>query len=389
MIKRLLEKQVKHAVTQFPVVSVTGPRQSGKTTLIKECFPTYEYYNLEDPNTRSLIQDDPKQFVNTTKKGVIFDEVQKYPDLLSFIQVTADETNKPGQYIISGSENLLLSERISQSLAGRVAIFNLLPLSMSELKTAKLLEQDAFSQIYKGFYPRIYDQNISATDFYSNYVNTYIERDVRLIKNIGDISNFQRFMQLLAGRAGQLSNASAIANDLNVDSKTANSWLNILEASFIIFRLPPYFRNFGKRVIKNSKIYFHDVGLLAYLLGINNTTDMDVHFARGALFENLIVSEIMKRIINFNLHVKPYFWRDSAGNEIDILLDKGNTIDRLEIKASKTYKSEFSKGFDYWDELTRQNKQEGNNYVIYNGDTESKVKNYKLLNWKNVDKAFV
>ncbi|OGK15028.1 hypothetical protein A2690_02865 [Candidatus Roizmanbacteria bacterium RIFCSPHIGHO2_01_FULL_39_12b] len=388
MIKRLLEKQVKHATTQFPVVSITGPRQSGKTTLIKKCFPTYEYYNLEDPNTRSFIKDDPKQVVNITKKGAIFDEVQKYPDLLSFIQVTVDETNKPGQYIISGSENLLLSEKVSQSLAGRVAVLNLLTLSISELQADKLLDQDVFAQIYKGFYPRIYDQNISATDFYSNYVNTYIERDVRLIKNIGDISQFQRFIQLLAGRAGQLSNASAIANDLNVDSKTISSWLNILEATYIIFRLQPYFRNFGKRIIKNAKIYFHDVGLLAYLLGINSTTDMDVHFARGALFENLVVAEIMKHIVNFNTHIKPYFWRDSTGNEIDILVDKGNMIDRFEIKASQTYKSDFSKGFDYWDGLPKQNKQDGNNYVIYNGNIESKVKNYRLINWKNIDHAF-
>lgn len=382
MIDRLLESKIKKLSKSFPVVSVTGPRQSGKTTIVKKCFPNYEYFNLEDPNTRVLISNDPKQFINTKRPNIIFDEIQKLPELLSHIQVTVDEVNEPGAYIISGSENLLLSEKVSQSLAGRVAIVNLFPFSVQELKKANLLKIDAFAQIQNGFYPRVYDQNIPTADFYGGYLATYIERDVRQIKNIGDISNFQRFMQLIAGRVGQLFNASEISNDLGVDSKTVISWLNILEASFITFRLQPYFKNFGKRITKSSKLYFYDVGLLSYLLGIDSQVEMSAHFARGSLFENLVIAEVKKHIINNTLNMRTYFWRDSNGNEIDLLIDKGSEIDILEIKSSQSYKSEFAKAFGYWDGL--KNIVDGSKYIIYNGDLESNIQNYKVVNWKNL-----
>lgn len=386
MLNRIAEKKAKEIVKSFPVLSVTGPRQSGKTTLIKKCFSKYKYYNLEDPNTRSLIENNPKQFVNSDKPYAIFDEVQKFPELLSYIQVTVDELNKPGVFIISGSENLLLSEKVSQSLSGRIGIVNLLPFSVAELKAADKLSKDPFDQIQKGFYPRIYDQDIPSADFYGSYLATYVERDVRQIKNIGDISQFQRFMQLVAGRVGQLFNASSIANDVGVDSKTITSWFNILEASYITFRLVPYFKNFGKRVVKSPKIYFYDVGLLAYLLGINNQSEMDVHFARGALFENLIIAEVKKHIFNNALNIRPYFWRDNNGNEIDLLLCQGNQINTIEIKASQGYKSEFSKGFAYWDNLnTRTN---GKKSVVYTGEIQTKTRDYNLVNWQNLNKIF-
>jgi hypothetical protein len=387
MIKRKLELKTKNLAEKFPVVSITGPRQSGKTTLAKKCFPKYKYYNLEDPNTRTLIEDDPKKFVNPGNTKIIFDEVQKLPELLSYIQVAVDETNKPGQYIISGSQNLLLSEKVSQSLAGRVAIINLLPFSIEELKKEELLESNAYKQILKGFYPRIYDQKIPVRDFYSGYLATYIERDVRQIKNIGDISTFQRFMQLLAGRTGQLFNASAISNDLSIDSKTATSWLNVLEASYITYRLPPYFKNFGKRLTKSSKVYFYDTGLLSYLLGIDNIKEMDTHFARGSLFENLVISEVKKHIINNSYNIRTYFWRDSNVNEIDLLLDKGSKIDAIEIKSAQGYNSRYTKGLEYWDNI--ENTPDGDKFIIYNGDEESHVKNFKLINWKNISSNLI
>lgn len=367
---------------KFPVVSITGPRQSGKTTLSKLCFPDYEYFNLEDPITRDLISSDPRQFVNPKRKKIIFDEIQKFPELLSYIQVTVDEIGESGLYVITGSQNLLLSEKVSQSLAGRVGIIELLSLSNKELSSENLLLDNPFDQIQKGFYPRIYDQDINPLDYYSGYIATYIERDVRMIKNIGDISNFQRFMQLIAGRVGQLFNASSLANDLDVDSKTVKSWLDILEASYITYRLNPYFKNFGKRLIKSSKLYFYDVGLLSYLLGIDSKGEMETHFARGGLFENLVISEIIKIIKNKKLNIRTYFWRDSNGNELDLLLDKGSTIDKFEIKSSRGYKNEFKKGFEYWDKLNIDIK--GNKYIIYSGTEELKINDFQIVNWKNV-----
>ena len=384
MIQRTLEKKIKSLSKQFPVIEITGPRQSGKTTLAKKCFPGYEYYNLEDPNTLSLIESDPQRFVNPQKTKVIFDEVQRLPDLLSYIQVTVDETGGVGEYVISGSQNLLLSEKVSQSLAGRVAIMTLLPFSNEELKSANLLKKDAFSQLGKGFYPRVYDKNLNPVDFYGSYVATYIERDVRQIKNIGDISTFQRFMQLLAGRVGQLFNASSLANDLGVDSKTVKAWLNILEASYITYRLQPYFKNYGKRLIKSSKVYFYDLGLLAYLLGIDSEIEMNTHFARGGMFENLIVSEVKKLIANHKYNIRTYFWRDSNGNEIDLLLDKGSTIDIFEIKSSRGYRSEFTKGLEYWDQLDKD--LSGSKFLVYGGDSEMKTKGTQLVNWMNINK---
>lgn len=379
MINRTLEDKIRELSTQFPVIEVTGPRQSGKTTLVKKCFPDYEYYNLEDPNTRSLIESDPKQFVNPDKTRIIFDEVQRFPDLLSYIQVTVDETGLAGEYVISGSQNLLLSEKVSQSLAGRVAIATLLPFSNQELKSVDLLSPDAFSQIQKGYYPRIYNQSMDPVDFYGSYLATYVERDVRQIKNIGDISTFQRFMQLLAGRVGQLFNANSLANDLGVDSKTVKSWLNILEASYIAYRLPPYFANYGKRLIKSSKVYFYDVGLLAYLLGVDTEAEINTHFARGGMFENLVISEVKKLITNHGYNIRPYFWRDSNGNEVDLLLDRGSSIDAIEIKSSSGFKSEFTKGLEYWDSL--DHKLGGSKFLVYNDDMQQQVKSTQLVNW--------
>lgn len=383
MIKRGLEKNTKKAAKMFPVVSITGPRQSGKTTLAKKCFPKYKYYNLEDPNTRKIISEDPKSFINVQSPYIIFDEIQRVPELLSYIQVVVDNAKTNGMYIISGSQNLSLSQNVSQSLAGRVAVITLLPLSLNELKHADLLEKDAFYQIQKGFYPKIYKDNISSNLFYSSYLATYVERDVRQLKNVGNISEFQRFMRILAGRVGQLFNASSISSELGIDSKTVASWLSVLEASYITFSLNPYFKNFNKRIVKSSKIYFYDVGLLAYLLGINTKDEMLVHFARGSMFENLVVADVKKTIFNNMLNVGTYFFRDKSKNEIDLLLDKGSTINIAEIKASQTFKPEFTKSFSYWDTINTD--ISGKKYVVYSGEVEKEIKDYKIVNYKNTE----
>lgn len=383
MISRIQINKIKEYKNQYPIISINGPRQSGKTTLSKICFPDYKYYNLEDPNTRDFIVNDPKSFANKDSVGTIFDEVQKYPELLSYIQVAVDESKKNAQFVLTGSENIVLSEKISQSLAGRVVIFNLLPLSIDELKSENLLSQDLSEIIWKGFYPRIYDSRMDPTVYYANYLNTYIERDVRSIRNIGNLSDFQRFMRLLAGRVGQLLNIESLANDLGVDSKTVNSWLSILETTFIVFKLTPYFNNFGKRVIKSPKIYFYDTGLLTYLLNINKSEELEIHFARGSLFENLIIAEVIKYKSNYLALIQPYFWRDSHGNEVDLLIDRGSKIDTIEIKSGKTFKSELTKGLNYWNSLEKS--IGGDSYLVYDGELEHKLKNVNVMNWRNLD----
>lgn len=384
-VNRILSKEIKTSIKRYPVVSITGPRQSGKTTLARLCFPDYAYFNLEDVQLREAIENDPGGFLKDNPGKMIIDEVQKYPDLLSYIQVRVDDSNKMGQFVITGSENLLLSEKVSQSLAGRVSIFNLLPFSIGELKKANLLKKDAFSQLWRGFYPRMYDRKIPPGEFYANYLATYLERDVRQIKNVGSLSLFQRFLQLLAGRTGQLLNLSFLANDVGVDVKTIDSWLSVLEVSFIAFRINPYFKNFNKRLIKSPKVYFYDTGLVAHLLGIDSLKEMKTHYARGALFENFVIAEIMKTKFNKRLSVKPYFWRDSNGNEIDLLLDEGSCLKLVEIKAGISFKTDFARGLGYWDSL--DTKVPVKKFVVYAGERGQTIKDYQLLPWMKLEET--
>ena len=277
MIKRQLGEEVKIQLTKFPVIAITGPRQSGKTTLAKTLLPDYKYLNLEDIGIKRLAEDDPVSFINSIKAPVIIDEVQKAPELLSQIQVKVDESKESGQFVITGSESLLISEKVSQSLAGRVVNNILLPLSFEELKRNNIKFKSIDRQILKGFYPRIYDTKMTFSDFYPEYVSTYVEKDVRQLKNIGDLSLFEKFLQLLAGRVGQLVNLTSLANDVGTSHNTIESWLSLLEASYIIYRLKPYYKNLGKRVMKSSKVYFYDTGLLCYLLGINSEEFLGKH----------------------------------------------------------------------------------------------------------------
>ncbi len=390
MIKRILAEKILELANKYPVISITGPRQSGKTSLAQELFSKHTYFNLENLDILALAKSDPKEFLKIgSGERMIIDEIQRFPELLSYIQVEVDNQKKDGQFVITGSQNFAISEHISQSLAGRVANFTLLPLSYLELagsKYAKVFEKSSNNMI-KGFYPRPLVKNIKSEDFYRDYLSTYVERDVRQIKNIGDLSTFQRFMQLLAGRVGQLVNLSSLANDVGVNYKTIESWLSILEASYIVYSLQPYYKNYGKRVIKAPKIYFYDVGLLCYLLKINSVNDLESHFAYGHIFENFIITEIIKNNFNLRKNKQVYFWRDSNGNEVDAVIDSGETKQGIEIKVARTFNSDMLKGLSVWSTLNSKINHPTN--LVYTGESEQKIQEHVVINWKTFLRNFV
>jgi|TARA_B110000459_G_C16575495_1_gene478542 predicted AAA+ superfamily ATPase len=381
MIARTLENKLKLLYTKFPVISVTGPRQSGKTTLIKEVFKNLPYVSLENPDDRAFALEDPRGFLNNYPKGAIFDEVQRVPQLFSYIQglVDADPSIK---FILSGSQNFLLSEQISQSLAGRVGILKLLPFSMFELKAANSLSETFEDVAYKGFYPRIFDQNIDPEDFYPNYLQTYVERDVRQLSQVGNLNTFTTFLKLCAGRAGQLLNMSELSNEAGVSVNTIKSWVNILETSYIVFRLYSHHKNYNKRLTKMPKLYFYDTGLLSYLLGIKKSSQIKIHFAKGAIFENLVIGELMKRHLHIGKEPNLYFWRDNKGKEIDLIIDDGEFITPIEIKSGSTKRSDYFNGLDYWNKISENDPVKS--FVIYGGQENQLRNNGKLISWKSM-----
>jgi uncharacterized protein len=381
MIKRVLENKIYKLSEKFPVISVTGPRQSGKTTLIKSMFPDWHYETLEEPDTRLFALTDPRKFLDTGKKMII-DEIQRAPDLFSYIQSNTDKYNINGQYIISGSQSFLLNQHISQSLAGRVAILNLLPLSIFELREHGIPIAKYEKLIHRGFYPRLYDRNIDPVDFYPNYIQTYIERDVRLLQNIHDLTLFIRFLKLCAGRIGQLLNLNSLANDCGVSPNTAKSWISVLEASYIVFLLQPHFNNFNKRLVKMPKLYFIDTGLASSLLEIQSENQLDTHYLRGVLFENFIISEFIKTRFNYGLRNNCYFWRDNKGIEIDCIIENNNLLTPVEIKSAKTFNQDFFRNLNYWNKLSDNSNE--NSYVIFGGDTSRQTQSGNLLKWDDI-----
>ncbi|MGB5288910.1 MAG: ATP-binding protein, partial [Ignavibacteriaceae bacterium] len=322
MIKRQIQEKLVQLAEQFPVVAIVGPRQSGKTTLVKMSFKEKTYLNLEEPDTRLFAQTDPRSFLSGSKSGLIIDEAQRVPDLFSYIQSIVDESKTPGQFIITGSHNFLMQEKISQTLAGRVAILTLLPFSLEEIRREDS-EEDFPNYIFSGFYPPIYDRKIEPSDWYPNYIRTYLERDVRLIKNIPDLNSFTLFVKLCAGRIGQLLNLSSLAIEAGISVNTAKSWLSILEASYIAYRLEPHFQNFNKRLVKMPKLYFYDTGLACSLLGLESVDQISTHYLVGSLFENLVLSDLIKHKMNYGLNNNFYFWRDKLGREVDCLIESG------------------------------------------------------------------
>ncbi|MDW7730419.1 MAG: ATP-binding protein [Bacillota bacterium] len=371
---------------KYPVVSVIGPRQSGKTTLVRATFPEKRYVSLEDPDTREFAQTDPRGFLSTYTASVIFDEVQRVPHLFSYIQTIVDQKQKSGQYILTGSSNYLLQENLSQTLAGRVAILKLLPLSIEELIDAGYPVNNYEEYIFKGLYPRIYDHQLDPEMWYAGYIQTYIERDVRLIKNITDLSAFQRFIKLCAGRIGQLLNLSALGSDCGISHNTAKSWLSILESSFIIFLLQPHFNNFNKRLVKQPKLYFYDPGLAASLLGIESEDQLDTHYLKGGLFETFIISELAKFRFNRSFEPQIYFWRDNKGSEIDCIIEHKNKLIPVEIKAGKTIGSDYFKMLNYWSALAAG--KAGPSFLIYGGNESQSRSQGQVIGWQDAVKVY-
>jgi predicted AAA+ superfamily ATPase len=385
MIKRKILNELKVLLKEFPVVTVLGPRQAGKTTLVKDFLSGYEYSNLEDPSIRDFAKSDPKAYLAQFKGKVIIDEVQRVPELLSYIQLIVDECKQNGKFILTGSHQLQLQEAVSQSLAGRTAILNLLPLSISELKVEGI-QFDTFEKYcINGFLPRIYDQAVRPTVVYSNYYQTYVERDVKLLINLKDMSLFEKFLKLVAGRVGQLVDYNSLSNDVGVDAKTIKNWLSILEASFILYKLSPYFENFGKRVIKTPKYYFTDVGLLCYLLGIEKEEQVSRDPLVGNIFENLVVIECLKNRLNLGQRANLYFFRSSHGNEVDIIFQNGRDLIPIEVKSSSTFNKKFSKGIEKFQNLTDKS-QKG--FILYSGDFLPETETYKTLDYKNIEVIF-
>lgn len=387
MIIRELTPHILRLANYFPALSITGPRQSGKTTLAKQSFPTYAYVNFEDLDVRRTVREDPRAFLKSFNDGpgVILDEIQQVPELFSYLQVFIDEHHKPGFYILSGSQNFLLLESITQSLAGRVAIVTLLPPSTTELKNAGLLSDDVQKSMLRGWYPAINAQDIPIAAWYSGYITTYLERDVRSVKNVVNLALFQRFLQLCAGRIGQILNITSLANDCEISVPTARGWLSILEASYIVFFLHPHYKNFSKRLIKSPKIYFYDSGLACHLLGIKSVEELNTHYLRGGLFESMVIADIIKQQTNRVERPSCFFWRDMTGHEVDCLIERGQYLFPIEIKSGMTLNQNFFDGLNFWNKLAQEDPK--NSFIIYAGVHEQTWHDINIVNWQSCDRV--
>lgn len=367
IIHRDIEKELKGALETFPIVVITGARQTGKTTLAK-MLANKPYFNLESPDTRQLAIEDPRLFLSSTlEKGAIVDEFQRVPELASYLQEIVDSKAQNGMYILTGSNNFLLMEKITQSLAGRVAILKLLPFSFNEIKLYNP-NIPTNTLLYQGCYPVIYSQNRNPYKTYDNYYQTYIEKDVRQLINIKDIYLFQRFISLCAGRIGQIMNLNQLANETGTSSHTIKSWISVLEASYIVYLLQPFHENINKRIIKSPKLYFYDTGLAAYLLGMEQVKHIDNHPLRGALFENMVINEYLKSRFNKGLSNNAYFYRDNHQNEVDLITKSGNKYHLIEIKSAKTYHKSFREKLDWLAKILKSN--DIRKTIVYDGEQE-------------------
>ena len=390
MIKRELEKEIKKRSEAFPVVAILGPRQSGKTTLAKHIFKNYKYLSLENLTLREDAKSDPEGFLKVydNEPGIILDEFQHVPELLSYIQLTVDVNRRPGFFILTGSQNFLMNRAISQTLAGRIAITTLLPLSITELENADLLPNLIEDLVFKGQYPELYsNEKLLPKNWYSNYIKTYIERDVRDLKNVQNLTTFSKFMKLCAARIGQVINFASLASDVEVDVVTAKSWLSLLETSYIIFFLQPYSAKFTRRLIKTPKLFFYDTGLASNLLNLRSVDDLKISPYRGNLIESLIISNIAKLYYNEDEQPNIYFLRDKTGHEIDCILEKTNSLMPIEIKSNMTAKMSFFDEINFWkntDQIGGKKIEDG--FIIYSGDETQKRTYGTFLSWKDIAK---
>lgn len=382
MINRAAHQRLLRLAAGFPIVAITGPRQSGKTTLTRMSFPDKEYLSLEDPDIRSLAEQDPRGFLSRLPDGAILDEAQRAPQLFSYLQTHVDAHAKPGMFVLTGSQQFGLLSGISQSLAGRVGLVQLLPFSVSELKAAKRLPSSLDALLFRGLYPALYDRDISPGDWFAGYMTTYIERDVRQLVNVRNLSAFQRFVKMCAARVGQLLNLSSLAGDCGITHNTAASWISVLEASYIIYLLRPHHRNFNKRIVKAPKLYFVDAGMAGWLLGIREEDQLAFHAQRGALFENLVVTEFLKARFNNGLPSNLFFWRDSKGLEVDLVLEEGTELSPVEIKSGQTVAPDFFAGLQKWSALAGRTDRPAT--LVYGGEREMSRDNVTILPWKKL-----
>ena len=382
MIERTLKTELLEMMQLYPVVTLTGPRQSGKSTLLKHTFPNYRYVSLEDPDHRLFCTSDPRGFLNTYPDRVIIDEAQRVPEIFSYLQSHVDNAGKEGMFVLAGSQNFLMMQSISQSLAGRTAVLKLLPFSHEEMESAGILKKDITEEIFSGSYPRIYHKKISPAKYFPYYIQTYVERDVMLIRNIGDMSRFVRFMKLCAGRIGQLLNISSLANDCGISGSTAQSWLSVLEASYILYLLRPDHNNFSKRLVKTPKLFFYDTGLACSLLEIKNPVQLSTHYLQGSLFENLVVNRFVKHAYHQGEEPALSFWRDKAGNEVDLLQERDNRQFAYEIKSGATFSSGYFKGISNWAKLSGADSSQC--AIIYNGDNLLNTSNGNVIPWRQL-----
>jgi predicted AAA+ superfamily ATPase len=381
MILRSARHKLQELAKTFRCVAVTGPRQSGKTTLCRSVFPEKPYISLENPDVLDFALTDPRGFLSQFPEpnGAILDEIQKAPQLFSYLQQILDESTVKGLFVLTGSNNFLLQENISQSLSGRIAYLQLLPLSLMEMKAENLLKGRYADHIFQGAYPEIAVGKIAPTDWFPNYIRTYIERDVRQLKNISNLALFTRFLRLVAGRTGQILNMASLGNDCGIDQKTVAAWLGVLQSSFIVYLLKPFHSNFNKRIVKSPKLYFYDSGLVCSLLGIRSSEEITMHPAKGALFENLMLSELLKARLNVGAPDNLYFWRDKTGNEVDVIIEESNALTAIEIKAGETISRDYFKGLDYFAGL---NTMKTDKILLYGGkEAQSRSNEIRIKPW--------
>jgi len=382
MIKRNLEQELSLCCREYPIICITGPRQSGKTTLAQIAFQDLPYISFEDPLTRDYFADDPLGFMYKYRNGAIFDEVQHVPPLFSYLQVEVDKNPVPGRFILTGSQHFGLTEQISQSLAGRCAMLELLPFCIEELARADILSLDLNTTLWTGTYPPIYDRNLRADRWLSNYLTTYIQRDVRQIAQVHNLDTFTRFMRLCAGSVGQLFNSNRLGTECGVDHKTIRRWLTVLQASYVVQLLPPYYRNFKKRIIKTPKLFFYDTGLACHLLGIQNPTQLEQHPLRGAIFENLIFSELAKMQLNAGRRLSFYFWRTHGGQEVDFIVEHGTDVHAIEVKSGMTVRPAMLTSLKNTMALWGNDDIQG--WVVYGGNMREKLHGITVLPWSEI-----
>lgn len=377
MVEREITTELIEASEEYPVVTIFGPRQSGKTTLVQMTFPDKLYYSLEDPDTRMAAETDPRGFLAELPEGGVLDEIQRFPELLSYIQGIVDRKKMAGMFILTGSHQPELHQSVSQSLAGRTAVLTLLPFSLSELKNYKR-DLESFELILKGAYPRLHEEGLKPSRFFNGYMQTYLERDVRALINLKDLRSFQQFLTLLAGRVGQVLNYTSLSNDVGVSATTIKNWISVLKASFVVFELPPFFENIRKRVVKSPKIYFSDVGLAAYLLGIETSEQVSRDPLRGGLYENLLILEVLKASLNDGKRPELFFYRDTHGNEVDLVIKEGRKLIPVEIKSAATFAPDFLKGIERFRGITANRCSQG--YILYNGLEQYTLKDTRIFN---------